>query len=382
MNGDRRTYLDHAATSPLREEARTAMAPYLDAAFGNPSGAHAEARRARRAVDDAREEVAELLGCDFGEVVFTSGGTESDNLGIFGPRPEDSGPLVCTAMEHPAVLAACRARARESGACLREVPSDKDGIVDLAGLAEACTPETVLVSVMAVNNEVGSVQPLDEVAEVVRRRSPSAVLHTDAVQAVPWLGVAEHARGADLVSVSAHKFGGPKGIGALVVRDGRELRPLLFGGGQERERRSGTTNVAGVVGMAAALGASARDRSRAIGDVAARRDRLADGLVRAVPGLVETGDRATRTAAHLHVRISGIDSEALVLLLDEAGVAVSAGSSCSSGATEPSHVLLAMGLDPAQARSGIRFSLGLGTTEAEIDHALAVTPDAVARLRG
>lgn len=378
---EHRAYLDHAATTPLRPEALAAMEPYLTTRFGNPSGSHVEARRARRAVDDAREEVATLLGADLGEIVFTSGGTEADNLAIFGPAL-GGGSLVCLAMEHPAVLEACRARAACTGSPLTEVGSDKDGIVDLDALEAACRPDVVLVCAMAVNNEVGSVQPLEAVADVVRRLAPGAVLHTDAVQAAAWLDVAFHAASADLVSVSAHKFGGPKGVGALVVRGGRSLCPLLWGGGQERERRSGTTNVAGVVGMAAALAATVKERAATNAAVAAHRDRLADGIVRAVPGATETGDRRSRTPGHLHVRFAGIEAEALVLLLDQAGVAVSAGSSCSSGATEPSHVLLAMGLDRDEAASGIRFSLGPATTDTDIDRALGAVPAAVDRLRG
>lgn len=382
-----RAYLDHAATTPLCPEARLAMEPYLTTDFGNPSGGHAEARRARRAVDDAREELAGLLGADFGEVVFTSGGTEADNLAVFGSAADtEAGPVagavVCTAFEHPAVLEACRGRAERVGLPLREVRSQKDGIVDLDALSEACSDGVAFVSIMAVNNEVGTVQPLGEVAQVVRRRSPSAVLHTDAVQAAPWLDMARLSACVDLVAISGHKFGGPKGIGALVVRNGRSIRPLFFGGGQERERRSGTTNVAAVVGMAAALAATHRQRATTNAAVTARRDRLADGLVRAVSGATETGTRESRTPGHLHMRFAGVDNEALVVLLDAAGVAVSAGASCSSGATEPSHVLLAMGFDPAEATSGIRFSLGPTSTDDDMDVALRAVPGAVARLRG
>ncbi len=382
-----RAYLDHAATAPLRPEAFEAMRPYLDGRFGNPSGSHAESRRARRALDDAREQVADLLGADLGEVVFTSGGTEADNLAVSGgwganrsgARPPSA--LVCSAMEHHAVLNACRAVALRTGAELREVPSDADGIVDLDRLAAACTPEVGLVSVMAVNNEIGTVQPLPAVADVVRARSPRAVLHTDAVQAAPWLDVATLARSYDLIAVSAHKFGGPKGVGALVVRDGTGLDPLLHGGGQERGRRSGTPDVAGIVAMAAALATTATERDRAAARVAALRDRLGDGLLATVAGTLETGDRGHRAPGHLHLRFSGIEGEAMVVLLDEAGVAVSAGAACSSGAVEASHVLEAMGLDRAAAMSGIRFSLGPSTSDAEVDLALAAVPEVVAQLR-
>ncbi len=363
-----------------------AMLPFLAGEFGNPSGSHRESRRARRAVDDAREQIAELLGADLGEVVFTSGGTEADNLAITGShRPADEGQepgvLVCSAMEHHAVLNTCRALAGRTGADLREVATGKDGIIDLEGLAEACTPDVALVSVMAVNNEIGTVQPLDRVASVVADRAPTALLHTDAVQAVAWLDVATLAARADLAAVSAHKFGGPKGIGALVVRRKAGLRPMIHGGGQERDRRSGTQNVAGIVGMAAALAATSSDRDRTVTRVTAQRDRLGDGLLATVAGAAETGDRRDKVAGHLHLRFAGVESEALVVLLDESGVAVSAGAACSSGAVEASHVLLSMGLGADEAASGIRFSLGESTTDADIERALAVVPDVVAQLR-
>ncbi len=382
-----RAYLDHAATTPMRPEALEAMLPYLSDHFGNPSGGHAESRLARKALDDARDQIAALLGADFSEIVFTSGGTEADNLGIVGgwearsDTRNDARAIVCAGLEHHAVLNTCRALAGRESADLAEVGAGKDGIVDLEALATACGPEVALVSVMAVNNEIGTVQPLDEVAEVVRSRSPGAVLHTDAVQAVPWLDVSRSTRCADLVAISAHKFGGPKGVGALVVRNGTTVFPLIHGGGQERERRSGTPNVAGAVAMAAALSATVAERGR-VGPVVARmRDRLGDGLLASVTGSVETGRREQRTAGHLHLRFAGIDAEALVVLLDEAGVAVSAGAACSSGAVEPSHVLLSMGLGHDEAASGIRFSLGRDTTEGEIEHVLRAVPQAVAQLR-
>jgi cysteine desulfurase len=383
-----RAYLDHAATTPMRPEAVQAMLPFLSGDFGNPSGSHAESRRARLAVDDARDQVAMLLGAGPGEVVFTSGGTEADNLAIAGAweamvatSSTPATALVCSAMEHHAVLNACRALARRTGAELREVRPGKDGIVDLDALAEACTAEVGLVSVMAVNNEIGTVQPIGSVAAVVRHRSPSAFVHTDAVQAVPWLDVRELTAGADLVAVSAHKFGGPKGIGALVVRDGAVVHPLNHGGGQERDRRSGTHNVAGIVSMAAALAGTVSDRPSTVERVGRMRDRLGDGLLATVPGTGETGERAHRTAGHLHLRFAGVESEALVVLLDEAGVAVSAGAACSSGAVEVSHVLTSMGFGREESAGGIRFSLGASTTEADVDRALAVLPAAVAQLR-
>ncbi|MGH9090579.1 MAG: cysteine desulfurase family protein, partial [Acidimicrobiales bacterium] len=261
-------YLDHAATSPVRPEVAEALQPFAAGLFGNASGSHRLARRAREALEDARDEVADVLGCAPAEVVFTSGGTEADNLAVQGVLRAAAGggpaaaTVVCSAVEHAAVLEPCRALARAAGrhagppVVLRETPVDGDGAVDPAGLAEVLDPGVVLVSVMLANNEVGTVQPMARVAEAVRRHAPSAVLHTDAVQAAPWADVGREAAGADLVSVSAHKLGGPKGAGALVVRAGTLLAPLLYGGGQEQERRSGTHDVAGAVGLAVALRAA------------------------------------------------------------------------------------------------------------------------------
>ena len=384
-----RAYLDHAATTPLRPEALDAMLPLLTDGFANPSGAHAESRRARIALDDARDLLADLLGAGPGEVVLTSGGTEADDLAVNGgwevvaeARPDGPPPAgVCAAMEHHAVLRACRALAARTGAELREVPTGPDGLVDLDALADACRGDVGLVSVMAVNNEIGTIQPLDEVARIVSEGAPGAVLHTDAVQAVQWLDVGRITAAAALVSVSGHKFGGPKGSGALVVRDGARVRARIDGGGQERGRRSGTPNVAGAVGTAAALAATVAGRHDDAVRVADLRDRLADGLAATVPGVVETGDRADRVAGILHLRIDGIESEAAVVLLDEAGIAASAGAACSSGAVEPSHVLESMGLDRRQASSGLRFSLGVTTSGQDVDHALARVPGVVDRLR-
>ena len=390
QTGCMRVYLDHAATTPVLPVAIEAMVPYLADTFGNPSGGHDESRRARRALEDARDSMAALLSDGPAELVFTSGGTEADNLAVVGGwegiaclRRTGSAPtaLVCSAIEHHAVLETCRALARRTGSELREVAVTEDGIVDLDSLAEACTPDVAIVSVMAVNNEIGTIQPLSEIATVVRERSPSALFHTDAVQAVPWLDVREIAAAADLVAISAHKFGGPKGVGALLVRDGAPLRPLLHGGGQERGRRSGTHNVAGVVGAAAALDAIDAGRARTSSRVSALRDRLGDGLLTAVTGCTETAPRERKAPGHLHLRFAGVEAEALVVALDESGVAASAGAACASGAVEPSHVLVAMGLGPDDASNGIRFSLGPATTDDDIDHALAVVPVAVDRLR-
>ena len=382
-----RTYLDWAATAPLRPEALAAMAAQVGSPAGNPTGAHHEARQARRALDDARDAVADLLGARPGEVVLTSGGTEADSLAVHGgfdgvaAAGGPTGAVVCSAIEHHAVLEACRSLARRTGAELRLVGVTSEGVVDLGALAAALSDDVALVSVMAVSNEVGTVQPLERVASTVRNRAPRALLHTDAVQAAPWLDVAPLVAACDLVSVSAHKFGGPVGTGALVVRDGTALRARLEGGGQERGRRSGTPDAAGAAGMAAALAVAVAGRDDDGAQVRARRDRLEAGLLAVVPGAVASGGGVERAPGICHLRIPGVEAEALVVLLDQLGLATSAGASCSSGATEPSHVLLAMGLDRAAAASGLRLSLGVTTTDDDVARALEIVPAAVARLR-
>jgi cysteine desulfurase len=373
-------YLDHAATTPLRSEAAAAMLPWLTERFGNPSGAHQVARAARAAIDDARDVVAAALGVAPGGVIFTGGGTEADNLAILGVLAVRPGPVVCSAVEHHAVLHAARAAAT-SGAEVRVVPVLADGTVDLDALAEALDPTVSVVSVMLANNEVGTIQPVADVARLVRRRAGRAVVHTDAVQAFPWLDVASLAAGADLVSISAHKFGGPQGVGVLAVRGDVEVAPVIHGGGQERDRRSGTHNVAGIVGMAAAVEATLAARAASADRVGALRDRLADELLATVADTTETGSRARKIPSNCHLCFGGVESEALLLLLDEAGLCASAGSACTSGAMEPSHVLTAMGVPKAAALGSLRLSLGPATTGDDVDLAAKVVPDAVARLR-
>lgn len=368
-------YLDHAATTPMRPEAVEAMRPFLTDRFANPSGAHAAARDARKAIEEARDVVAACLGCRPGEVVFTGCGTEADNLAVLGTIRRHGGVAVCTAVEHHAVLHPVE---HVGG---RVVGVDATGAVDLDALADALDADARVVSVMLANNEVGTVEPFADVATVVAERAPRAVLHTDAVQGAVWLDVAALAAPAHLVSVSAHKFGGPKGVGALVVREGVTLEPLLLGGGQERERRSGTHNVAGIVAMAEALRVTAEERPATVERVGALRDRLVAGLVATVPELVETVPPAAKTAGSAHVCIGGIESEALLFLLDRAGVYASAASSCSSGAMDPSHVLAAMGVPKEVAAGSLRLTLGPASTDAEVDLALDVIPGAVAKLR-
>lgn len=369
-------YLDHAATTPVRAEALEAMLPWLSTRFGNPSGSHAVSRAARQAVDEAREVVAACLGCAPGEVVFTGGGTEADNLAVTGSVGATGGIAVCSAIEHHAVLHPVEALGG------RVVPVDADGVIRLDSLTSALGSDVAVVSVMLANNEVGTIQPLATVAELSREWAPQAVVHTDAVQAFCWLDVAALAQSVDMVSVAAHKFGGPQGVGALVVRPRVRLRPLLLGGGQERELRSGTHNVAGIVGMAAAMKATLATRTATAASVRALRDHLADRILDAIPGAIETGPRHARLPNLSHMRFPGVESESLLVLLDGLGVCASAGSACASGALEPSHVLSAMGVDPRDARSSLRLSLGWPSTEADVDAGIGAVVTAVERLVG
>jgi cysteine desulfurase len=382
-------YLDHAATTPVRPEARDAMLPWLGDRTGNPSGAHRLARDARRAIDDARDTFAEVTGFDPGDIVFTAGGTEADNLAVLGVLDASDRPgatAVCPASEHHAVLEAVEHRHG------RIVRVRADGQVDLDHLAELLDDTVALVSVMAVNNESGVIADLHAVLDLVDERAPGAMVHTDAVQALTWLDLpatttSPSGRRVDLLSLSAHKFGGPQGVGVLAVRAGTPLQPRLLGGGQERGRRSGTQNVAGIVGAAAAARVATDTRPETVARLGALRDRLADGLHDAIDGLVETAvdssthDRSTKVAGSCHVCIPGIEAEALLVLLEDRDVFASAASSCASGAQDPSHVLAAMGVPRDVAAGSLRLSLGWSSTDADVDAALDAVPAAVERLR-
>ena len=362
----------------MRAEAVAAMLPFLSEQFANPSGSHRFARQVRKSIDEARDDVADVLGCRPGEVIFTSGGTEADNTAIFGTIDRCGGVAVCSAVEHHAVLQAVEAR---HGLV---IGVDATGSIDHDALADSITGSSdpvSVISVMAVNNEVGTITDLGPVAAIARRVAPKALIHTDAVQAACWLDLRTITPHVDLLSLSAHKFGGPKGVGLLMVRAGSAFAPMLVGGGQERERRSGTHNVAGIVAMAVALRATDADRSSENGRVAGLRDTLVDGLQARLADIHETVDRAHKVAGSAHICIDGIENEALLYLLDEAGVCASAASSCASGAMEPSHVLAAMGVPNERARGALRLTLGRTTTAADVARATDVIVDAVSRLR-
>jgi len=369
------TYLDHAASTPMRPEAVEAMVPFLAVHHGNPSGSHAAARHARRAIDDARDAVAALVGCRPGEVVFTSGGTEADVTALTGAAALRPGPVAVSSIEHAAVLDTARGLAAQGGAVV-ELPVDARGQVDL----DALPADAAVVSVGLANNEVGTIHRLEAVAA----RCPDAVLHTDAVQAAAWLDLPALAAPAHLVALSAHKLGGPKGVGALVVRDGTAVAALLTGGGQERGRRSGTQNVAGIVAFGVAARLAVEERAAKADRVTGLRDRLAVGLRAAIADVVETvvgpgGDRAHVLPGHLHLCLPGTAADEVLFLLDQEGIAATAASSCASGATSPSHVLAALGVSDEVARGSLRLTLGWSTTDADVDRALDVIPLVVAK---
>jgi cysteine desulfurase len=375
-------YLDYAASAPLRAEALAAMLPLLERPAANPSSQHGPGRAARAAVETAREQVAALVGAAPGEVVFTSGGTEADNLAVKGAvlaRPEGARRLVCTAVEHHAVLDAAAWAEADAGARVAAVPVDAAGRVDLERLGGLLEPgRTALVAVMAANNEVGTGQPVAAAAELAH--AAGAPLLCDAVQAAGLPGVDMGGDGIDLLALAAHKLGGPTGIGALVVRAGTDLRPLLHGGGQERGLRSGTLPAAAIAGFGAAAAAALAEREAPgyAPALAALRARLLAGLRALEPALVVNGhpEGSGSLPGLLSVRFPGRRAEDLLLLLDRQGVACSAGSACASGAVTPSHVLLAMGRGPAEARETVRFSLGHASTEADVDAAVAAVREA------
>ncbi|MGA2977971.1 MAG: cysteine desulfurase family protein [Terriglobales bacterium] len=378
----RRVYLDNNATTPVLPEVMEAMRPYFGDHFGNASSIHHHGQETRAAIERARESVAALLGCRASEVVFTGGGTEADNLAVFGlVRPGDH--VITSTIEHHAVLNACKHLASQ-GCEVTFVPVDGRGLVDPADIKRAIRPNTKLITVMLANNETGVVQPVAEIGKIAAEAD--IFFHTDAVQAAGKIPIDVDKIGCDLLTISGHKIHGPQGVGALYVRKGTQLEPMLYGGSHERSRRAGTENVPGIVGIgkAAELAIAGFER----GDdqrMAAARDRLERELLEieatGLNGADSNGGRATRVPNTTDIYFDGIDGEALVIALDLKGLAVSTGAACSSGAIEPSHVLIAMGLRPDRAKASIRFSLGKQNTAEDIDFALRLIPETVGRLR-
>jgi cysteine desulfurase len=377
-----RIYFDHNATTPLHADAAILIARVLTGDFGNPSSVHQYGQRAKAIVDEARSAVAELIGAEPSEIVFTSGGTESDNFALRGAaealEPAGRRHLVASAIEHEAVLNTLKALARR-GWRTSLVPVDATGIVSLDRVREAIADDTAVVSVMHANNEIGTIQPIAQLAALAHERG--ALMHTDAVQSIGKLPVDVGALGVDLLSLSAHKFNGPKGAGALWIRRGTRLSAILTGGRHERSRRAGTENVPGIAGLGAAAAAARAKLATEPKRLAELRDRLEAGVLGAVPGTAVNGAREPRVANTTNISFDGVEAESLLIALDLAGVAVSTGSACSSGTLEPSHVLRAMGLPAHRTQNSIRFSLGLGNTEAEVDHVVGILPGIVQKLR-
>ena len=380
-------YFDHAASAPRRDEVVEAMAPWQRGVVGNPSGSHRAARDARRAIEDARDEVAAFVGAQPGGVIFTAGGTESCHLAIAGVaghhrRHHESTTIVVSRIEHHAVLDAARMMARDhANVHVRYVDVDVDGIVDLESLRVVLSPDTAIVSVMAANNETGVRQPLDGVSSIVNAIIPGGtVTHTDAVAGAPWLHLATVSATIDMISICAHKLGGPVNSGALVLRRDVGLDAVVPGGGQERGLRGGTVDVAAAVGLAAALRVSARELVETTDRVLDLQDKLVNALS-FLPGEALTAPSALRLPGTVHVTFDGLASDEVLFLLDQEGVYASAGASCSSGAGEASHVLAAMGVAPERARGALRISMGPETTEADIDALIRILSSVVYRLR-
>jgi len=378
-------YLDYNATTPVAPAVLEAMLPFLGENFGNAGSVHTPGQRARAAVDSARESVAALIGAKPSEIVFTSGGTEADNLALFGSLAAPAKPrkhVITTAIEHHAILHSCEELERQ-GIDVTIVPvSQSDasrGAVDPEDIRRALRPETILISVMHANNELGVIQPVEEIGRIAAEAGVR--FHCDAVQSAGKVPLDVDRLGVDLLSISAHKFCGPKGVGALYVRSGTPLAPRFFGGHAERDRRPGTENVPGIVGIGKAAELARNllgEDSQRIGDL---RDRLESALLESVPNARVNCDRARRVPNTTNMSFPGAGGEALLISLDLQGIACSTGAACSSGSTEPSHVLLAAGLTRDDARSSLRFSLGRPTTPVEIDYAISVIPSVVARIR-
>ena len=385
----KRIYLDHAATTPVHPRVRDAMLPYLEDKFGNPSSIHSFGREAAEAVDAARQSLAQLLGAQPEEIIFTSGGSESDTMALFGifqarqekaarERSGAANHIITTAIEHHAVLHTCQALEKR-GARVTYLPLDQQGLVAAEQVAEAIRPETILVSVMHANNEIGTIEPIAEIGAVCRERG--IAFHTDAVQTIGHIPVEVKAINADLLSLSAHKFYGPKGVGALYRRRGIRIMPLIYGGGHERGLRSGTENVPGIVGLGEAARLAVEEMPAEGPRQTALRDRLLDGIEQRIPDVIRTGHPAKRLPNSASVCIRYVEGESMLLNLDFAGIAASSGSACTSGSLEASHVLLAIGLEHDVAHGSLRLTLGHDTTEADVDLVVEALPPIVEKLR-
>ena len=380
-------YLDHAATTQVHEEVLEAMLPFLREGFGNPSSIYGLAQRAREAVDESRETIADVLGCRASEIVFTSGGTESDNAALKGVAfalKHLGNHIITTSIEHHAVLHTCH-QLEQFGFEITYLSVDRYGLVDPDDVGRAITNRTILASVMLANNEIGTIQPIADVCRVIkdeaRRRMRTIIVHTDAVQGPGFLDLNVDSLGVDMLSLSAHKLHGPKGVGALYIRRGTPFEPQHMGGGQERQRRSGTENVAGIVGMAEALKLAIQERERVSSHCRDLRDRIINGVRDRVERMHLNGHPTRRLPNNVNISFEDVEGEPILLGLDLSGICASSGSACSSASLEPSHVLLATGLSADLALGSLRFTLGRDNTSEDVDYLLTVLPDLVSRLR-
>ena len=380
-------YMDHAATTPVSREVLEAMLPYFGESFGNPSSIYTLAQDGAKAVDDARETVAHAIGGRMSEVVFTSGGTESDNTAIKGAAyalRSTGNHIVTSSIEHHAVLHTCH-QLEQLGFEVDYLPVDRYGMVDPDDVGRAITDSTVLTSIMLANNEIGTIEPVGEISRVVRaeakRRGRTIVIHTDAVQAAGFEDLDARALGVDMLSLSAHKFNGPKGVGALYIRRGTPFEPQQMGGGQERQRRSGTENVPGVVGMAEALRLASEERDHLNAHCRCLRDKIIAAVLEDVDGAHLNGHPTQRLANNVNISFEAVEGEPVLLGLDLAGICASSGSACSSASLEPSHVLIATGLSADLAQGSLRITLGADNTEEEVDYLLTTLTGLVDRLR-
>jgi cysteine desulfurase len=383
----RMIYMDYAATTPVRPEVMEAMIPYFSEKFGNASSLYTLAQESRKALDEARESVAKVLGSRPSEVIFTSGGSESDNDALKGAALALRGSgnhIITTSIEHHAILHTCNFL-EDFGFEITYLPVDRDGLVNPEAVIGAITDKTVLISVMLANNEIGTIQPVAEmtrmVKAVVKDRRQTIVFHTDAVQAAGYLDIDVNALGVDMLSLSAHKFYGPKGTGILYVRRGTPFMPQQLGGAQERQRRAGTENMPGIIGTSMALRLADEERVSSSEHSLGLRDKLIEGIQGRIERVRLNGHPSLRLPNNVNFSFEGVEGEPILLGLDFAGVAASSGSACTSGSLEPSHVLLALGLSADMAHGSLRLTLGRDNTEADVDHVLKVLPELVSRLR-
>jgi cysteine desulfurase len=376
---DRQVYMDHGATTPMREEVLEAMLPFFKELYGNPSSLHAQGRAVRREIEAAREKIASVLGADPKEIIFTASGTESNNIALRGSakRRGEPGHIITSSIEHHAVLDVCRDLEKE-GHRVTYLPVDSYGRVNPEQVKEAIEPDTFIISIMAANNEIGTIQPVKEIGTIAAEHK--VLFHTDAVQVVGQLPIDLSTIHVDFLSLSAHKFNGPKGVGALYMRKGVRLTPVYHGGGQERKVRPGTENVPAIIGMARALELAAAEMEGKSKKLTGLRNRLIKGLLE-IDQVVLNGHPDERLPGNVNTSFKHIEGESILLSLDLQGIAASSGSACSSGSLDPSHVLSAIGLDHQTAHGSIRFTLGYGSSDEDIDYVLKVIPAVVERLR-